>query len=121
MIFLPGKAYTDSIISTPLIILPAVICYTLLLIPNLSKDLLLVFKKPSPKSLASILSKPWAASMFWAYAGAFDLFVGRWIYLDAQELDLNHFFVAPILFVSIFFGPIGFLLYVVLKISMQMI
>ena len=115
MIFLPNHSFTKAIISSPWIIIPPVICYTLLLIPNLSKEIILMFKGISPKKLALVMSRPWAASLFWAYAGAFDLFIGRWIFFDAQSTGISHFIVAPILVVSIFFGPIGFLLYAIVQ------
>ncbi len=55
--------------------------------------------------------------MFWAYAGAFDLFVGRWMYLDAKKHGVAHWILAPILVVTIAFGPLGFLLYVFAKLT----
>ncbi len=92
------------------IILPPVACYLLLGMPNVSQ-LVAVFGQPSPESLAVVMAEPWAASMFWAYAGAFDLFVGRWMFLDARERGMGPLWVSPVLFVTIFFGPLGFLLY----------
>jgi len=58
-----------------------------------------------------MMAEPWAASLFWAYAGAFDLFVGRWIFFDAREREIGALWVSPILFVTIFSGPLGFALY----------
>lgn len=111
MIFFPYWEWTQKIISSPWIILPAVLCYCGLLFSNLNKEDIKVFKNASPKSLAKIMQKPWAASLFWAYAGAFDLFIGRWIFLSSQENNISHLYIAPILFISIFFGPVGFLLF----------
>jgi hypothetical protein len=111
MIFLPKWPMTEKIIASPWIIVPPAFCYAGLLLPNLSIDLLSFFQGPSPESLASIMARPWAASLFWAYAGAFDLFVGRWIFFDYKKRGLNHLFIAPILVVAIIFGPIAFLFY----------
>ncbi len=58
-----------------------------------------------------MMAQPWAASLFWAYAGAFDLFVGRWIFFDARDRAISAGYVSPILFVCILFGPLGFILY----------
>ena len=121
MILFPNYSLTKSVISSPWIIVPPSICYIALLIPNLSKEVLLSFKNASPQKLAKIMARPWAASLFWTYAGAFDLFIGRWIYLDAQTLEINHFLIAPILLVSIFFGPVGFLLYAALQLFISAI
>jgi len=117
MIFMPRHAWTKKIIASPWIILPPVICYLLLLIPNLSIEYLGLFSEPSASNLAKIMAMPWAAAVFWAYAGAFDLFIGRWIYLDSQERGINHFLIAPILAIAIFFGPVGFFLYWILIFS----
>ncbi|MGQ0507893.1 MAG: ABA4-like family protein [Myxococcaceae bacterium] len=110
MILFPRARLTAKLVASPWIILPAVFCYLALAAPH-SRELLGVFWLPSPESLAPVMAQPWAASMFWAYAGAFDLFVGRWIYLDATERGIPHTFVAGPLAVCVLFGPVGFLLY----------
>jgi len=110
MIFFPRARLTAKLVASPWIVLPAALCYIALAVPH-ARELAVVFASPSPESLASVMAEPWAASMFWAYAGAFDLFVGRWIHLDAHERGISHAFVAPCLGVCVFFGPIGFALY----------
>ena len=84
MIFFPRAQLTAKLVASPWIVLPAALCYLALAIPH-ARELIAVFAAPSPKSLASVMAEPWAASMFWAYAGAFDLFVGRWIHLDDTQ------------------------------------
>jgi hypothetical protein len=81
IVFLRARP-TSRLVSTPWIVLPAALCYVALAAPH-ARDLFSVFASPSPESRAVAMGQPWAASMFWAYAGAFDLFVGRWIHLDA--------------------------------------
>ena len=110
MILFPRAAWTRRMVATPWIIVPPVACYVLLGMPHVSQ-LVAVFGQASPESLAAVMGEPWAASMFWAYAGAFDLFVGRWMFLDARERGIGPLWVSPVLFVTIFFGPLGFLLY----------
>lgn len=110
MIAFPRAGWTQRLVATPWIIVPPVLCYVLLGLPH-ANEMMQVFGDPSPQALADIMGQPWAASLFWAYAGAFDLFVGRWMFLDAQERNLSPLWVSPALFVTIFFGPLGFLLY----------
>jgi hypothetical protein len=110
MIAFPRAPLTEKLVASPWIVLPAAFCYVAFAAPH-AGELLGVFSSPSPESLASVMAQPWAASMFWAYAGAFDLFVGRWIYLDATERRIRHAFVAGPLAVCVLFGPVGFLLY----------
>ena len=49
----------------------------------------------------------------WIHYLAFDLFVGRWIYLDSRARDLTAWVVAPVLFLTLVLGPCGFLLYLI--------
>jgi hypothetical protein len=114
MIFFPRARLTAKLVASPWIVLPAALCYTALALPH-ARELVGVFASPSPESLAAVTGQPWAASMFWAYAGAFDLFVGRWIHLDARERGIRHALVAAVLGVCVFFGPIGFALYALVR------
>jgi len=113
MIFFPHSSKTKSIVKIPWIILPATICYLVVLLPNISSAMS-IFYGPSPELANKVLSEPWGGSLFWIYAGAFDLFVGRWIYLDALSKKISSWFVSPILFICILFGPLGFFLYMML-------
>jgi len=51
----------------------------------------------------------------WVHYLAFDLFVGCWEVLDAQERGFRHVFVIPCLFLTFMFGPAGLLLYLALR------
>ena len=46
---------------------------------------------------------------------AFDLFVGRWVYLDSRERGISAWLMAPILLVVLMLGPLGFILYLVVR------
>jgi hypothetical protein len=51
----------------------------------------------------------------WIHYLAFDLFVGSWIARDAQQKGINHLLTVPCLAFTFMLGPIGFLLYQVVK------
>lgn len=51
----------------------------------------------------------------WAHYLVFDLFVGAWIVRDAQRRRLNHYMIIPILFFTLMAGPLGLLLYMLLR------
>ncbi len=110
MILFPRAEWTKKLVASPWIILPPVLGYTLLFALH-APEMTAIFLKPSPAVVAKAMSAPWAGTLFWIYAGAFDLFIGRWIYFDAQERELHPLWVSPCLFVAIFFGPVGFLGY----------
>ena len=59
----------------------------------------------------------WGANMVWAQIGAWDLLAGRWMYLDSRKREISAWIVGPILFVTIFFGPIGFALYALVRLG----
>lgn len=51
----------------------------------------------------------------WVHYLAFDLFVGTWEVRDAQKLGIPQLLVVPCLVLTFLFGPIGLLLYFVLR------
>jgi ABA4-like protein len=55
----------------------------------------------------------------WAHYLAFDLFIGSWEVRDAQRLALPHLLVVPCLLLTLLFGPVGFLSYLVLRGSLR--
>lgn len=104
-----------KIINSELIFLIPVLCYLYFLFGNIELKHLLFFLNSSPEKLAAFISEPWGASLYWTYAGAFDLFVGRWIFFNSQKYDINHLLIVPALVVSIFFGPVGFMYYYIIR------
>lgn len=51
----------------------------------------------------------------WVHYLAFDLFVGCWMVLDANERGIKHLMVVPCLVLTFMFGPAGLLLYLGLR------
>jgi len=70
---------------------------------------------PTLKGVAALLSSPEGATLAWVHFLAFDLFVGRWIYLDSQERKISNWFISPILFLTLMLGPAGFVAYTALR------
>ena len=69
-------------------------------------------------SLADVMklfTNQWATLAGWIHYLAFDLFVGSWEVRDAQERGISHWFVVPCLVLTFLLGPIGFLLYHILR------
>ena len=62
-----------------------------------------------------LFQNPFALLSGWIHYLAFDLFIGSWEVRDAQRLGLNHFLVIPCLALTFLFGPIGLLLYFLLR------
>lgn len=69
-------------------------------------------------SLAGVMqlfTSPWALLAGWIHYLAFDLLVGAWEVRDAAERGISHWLVIPCLFLTFMFGPIGFLLYMLIR------
>jgi uncharacterized membrane protein YhdT len=69
-------------------------------------------------SLADVMklfTNPYAALAGWIHYLAFDLFVGGWEVKDAGKRGISHWFVMPCLILTFLLGPIGFLLYHILR------
>ncbi|MGB7207053.1 MAG: ABA4-like family protein [Pyrinomonadaceae bacterium] len=69
-------------------------------------------------SLANVMklfTNEWAVLAGWIHYLAFDLFVGSWEVKDAQTNGISHWFVIPCLILTFLLGPIGFLLYNILR------
>ena len=113
MIFLPHWRWTRRILRSPLVILPPALLYGALALPRLVE----VVPAVSSHTLAGItalLGTPTGATIAWAHFLAFDLFVGRWAYLDGHKRGIGALLMAPVLFLTLMLGPLGFLLYLVL-------
>jgi len=65
--------------------------------------------------VAALLGVPAGATVAWLHFLAFDLFVGRWIYLDGRERGITSWVMAPVLFLTLMLGPCGFLLYLIAR------
>jgi hypothetical protein len=51
----------------------------------------------------------------WAHYLVFDLFVGAWEARDAQRRGFNHWLLIPCLLLTFMAGPVGLVLYLVLR------
>ena len=60
-------------------------------------------------------SAPHIAVAAWIHILAFDLFVGAWEARDAQRRGVPHWLVVPCLLATFMIGPVGLLLYVVVR------
>jgi hypothetical protein len=66
-----------------------------------------------------LFQNPRALLAGWIHYLAFDLFVGSWEVRDAQRVGLRHIFVVPCLLLTFLFGPVGLLLYFILRASIR--
>jgi len=114
MILMPRRAFTLAIVRSPLVVLPAALLYTVLILPSLL-DLLPVLARPELGPIAALLGTPAGATIGWVHFLAFDLFVGRWVLLDAHERGSSPWLVSPVLVLVLMVGPLGLATYLGLR------
>ena len=114
MILVPRWRWTTRIVKSPLISAAPAAIYAVLVLPRLG-DIWPVISQPALGGVAALLGSSPGATIAWAHFLAFDLFVGRWMYLDSQERRFSVWLMAPVLFLTLMLGPAGFLLYLILR------
>jgi hypothetical protein len=114
MIALPHWRWTGRLMRSPLVSAAPALLYLALALPRIG-ELLAAVASPTLPGIAAVLGRPAGATLAWAHFLAFDLFVGRWIYLDSRERGISAWIMAPVLFFTLMLGPIGFLGYLAVR------
>ena len=65
--------------------------------------------------ITALFSAPGNAMLGWTHYLAFDLFIGSWEAEDAAANGVPHWLLIPCLFATLMVGPIGLLLYFVVR------
>lgn len=71
----------------------------------------------SLQEVSRLFQNPWMLLAGWIHYLAFDLFVGAWEVRDASRLNIPHAYVIPCLLLTFLAGPVGLLLYFIVRIS----
>jgi hypothetical protein len=114
MILAPGWSVTRRIIGSPLVVVPPMLVYALLVVPQFATFFPAV-ASPELAGVAALLGTSAGAAAGWAHFIAFDLFVGRWIYLDGRERGIHPLVMAPVLVLTILLAPLGLLAHLLLR------
>ncbi len=114
MIFVPHWHWTRRIMQSLLVVVPAAALYLVLVLPQFGTVFLEVLN-PTLPAIANLLGTERGATIGWVHFLVFDLFVGRWAYLDSRERAISAWLMAPILFFALMLGPVGLLLYLIVR------
>jgi hypothetical protein len=114
MIALPHWQWTRRIMAGLWPILVLAVVYAYLLISQVGGDAASLLN-PTLTGVAALLGTPTGAAVGWVHFLAFDLFVGRWAYLDSRERRISAWLVSPTLFFILMTGPLGLLLYLAVR------
>lgn len=114
VILLPRWRWTGRIMRSPFVSAAPALLYAVLVLPRL-REIWPAIARPTLPGIATLLGSPEGATIAWVHFLAFDLFIGRWIFLDSQERRVSPLLMAPVLFLTLMLGPLGFLIYLVIR------
>ncbi len=114
LIILPNAKITEALVHSALIPLIYGAAYVAFLVIAISGD--------SPAgdfgSLEGVMAgfaTPVGMLAGWIHYLVFDMFVGAWEARDAKRHGISHWIMIPILILTLMAGPLGLLLYVILR------
>lgn len=113
MIFLPKWKLTRYLIDFKVIPIVLSAIYIFYIIQSMMDNGLMDFG--SLASVKELFTKENAVLAGWIHYLAFDLLVGMWMVTKNKELGIHKALMAPCLFFTFMFGPLGFLLFMTLK------
>ncbi|MGK8500817.1 ABA4-like family protein [Nocardia asiatica] len=116
MILAPTWRRTASIVASPLICLPPLLVYAVVIAPEIG-PFAAALVDPELSGLRSVLGQESGAAAAWAHFVAFDLFLGRWIFQDSRARGRSPLLISPLLLLTILFAPIGVLLYLLIRLT----
>lgn len=113
LVFLPWRNRWIFIVTG--IIIPALLglAYVIFLVPNFTS-----VEGAGYGSLAQVsalFSKPILLLAGWVHFLAFDLAVGTYIAVQCDKLKISRIIQAPILLLTFLFGPVGYLIFILLN------
>ncbi|MGK0387944.1 MAG: hypothetical protein ACI94Y_000671 [Maribacter sp.] len=113
MMIAPNWKWTKKLILG--LFFPAIFALAYLLLFTMSFEAENVADFSSLEGVAKLFSVKEAVLVGWLHYLAFDLLVGTWEYVDAKKQGIAHYILVPCLFLTLMAGPVGFLLYAVIR------
>jgi len=113
MIFFPNWKGTRFLIDYRLVPIALSILYGFYIIQSLQAGGGMDFS--TLESVMNLFTMEIAVLAGWLHYLAFDLLVGMWILDQNQTLKINHLILVPCLLGAFMLGPIGFLLFMIVR------
>ena len=114
MIAAPKWGWSRRIMASTLVVIPIAVLYSSLVIPNFAA-LLPLLANPQLDIIAGLLSTPSGATTAWIHFLAFDLWTGRWVYSDSQQVSIPTWLTSLCLVCVFMVGPFGLLVYILVR------
>ena len=112
LVVLPMWQASDKFIIGIIVALFAII-YTYYIVTNLSAIDMKSFG--SLAGVTALFTNPLAVLLGWVHYLAFDLMVGIWIKKNSLKYGISHWLIIPCLLLTFMFGPIGLLIYLLIR------
>ncbi|WP_394748996.1 ABA4-like family protein [Spongiimicrobium salis] len=113
MILLPKWKVTRFLITYKIIPLLLSLCYAFYIFQAIQIGGWMDFGSLS--SVMALFTEENAVLAGWVHYLAFDLLLGMWMLDQNKHLGIHQLLMAPCLFATFMFGPIGFLLFMILR------
>lgn len=113
MIFTPKWKVTKALMEYKVIPLALAVVYAIFIVKSI-----LISGSMDFSSLASVMAlftEENAVLGGWIHYLAFDLLIGMWILKQNEKLQIHHLIIVPCLIGTFMLGPIGFLLFMIIK------
>ncbi len=114
MILAPQWRVTQRVVSTPWVAMLPLAFWFVFAIPRFGEFLPAV-ASPTLQVWQELLTDPAVLTAVWGQIIAWDLFVGRWMYLDSRQRDVHPLVMGPLLVLAIILSPIAAPLYLALR------
>lgn len=113
MIILPKWKVTRFLIDYKVIPLLLSVIYAFYMIYHIQTGAGLDFGSLS--SVMALFTLENAVMAGWVHYLAFDLLIGMWMLNENQKLGIHQLLMAPCLFATFMLGPVGFLLFMIIR------
>ena len=111
LIFFPTKSWRNPVIYGFAMFMAVV--YVFYVVTGLSDFNFEDFSKL--EGVKAMFSSDEAVLTGWVHYLVFDLLIGNWVVNNAQKHKISHYLIIPCLFFCFMFGPVGYLLYSIVK------
>lgn len=110
-----SRLTTKAILSIIVVLLSILYTYLLVFSKNIPEERYPKGSFLSLKGIANLFQNPKNLLAGWVHYLAFDLAMGYYIKLEADSLGMNQWLLIPCLILTYLVGPIGFLVFFILK------
>lgn len=119
LVFLPRWIGTRWLVHAGILPVLLGIGYLAIVGPTIAQGNLKFSEFGSFAGVKGLFQNDWVIVAGWIHYLAFDLWTGAWEVRDSSRIGLTHLLVIPCLFLTFMLGPVGLLLYFLLRWSIK--